>query len=79
MRKKAPGPPATVYYLNEEQALLVCLLSRTERAEAVRPEVIRVFTAYSKDQTYQTSPISLRRPERGRWNTSGKVQRLHQL
>jgi len=36
----------TVFYLNEEQALLVCMLSRTEKAKAVRAEVIRVFTAY---------------------------------
>ena len=42
------GRPGTAFYLNEEQALLVCLLSRTERAKAVRAEVIRVFTAYRR-------------------------------
>jgi hypothetical protein len=36
------GPIANAFYLNEEQALLVCLLSRTERAKQVRAEVIRV-------------------------------------
>ncbi|WGD28937.1 Rha family transcriptional regulator [Ancylobacter sp. WKF20] len=36
------------YYLNEEQALLVCLLSRTEWAKQVRADVIRV---YSRDGT----------------------------
>lgn len=80
-RKANPGPsggrPSTAYYLNEEQALLVCLLSRTERAKAVRAEVIRVFTAYRKGQLQPALPdftIPQRRPERGRWSTSGKVQ-----
>lgn len=49
------GRPANTVYLNEEQALLICLLSRTERAKAVRAEVIRVFTAYRKGQL-QSAP-----------------------
>lgn len=40
----------TAYYLNEEQALLVCMLSRTERAKQVRAEVIRVFTAWRRGE-----------------------------
>lgn len=40
----------TTYHLNEEQALLICLLSRTEKAKQVRAEVIRVFTAWRRGQ-----------------------------
>jgi prophage antirepressor-like protein len=53
---KSLGQHFTAYYLNEEQALLVCLLSRTERAKAVRAEVIRVFTAYRKGQLQPALP-----------------------
>lgn len=34
------GRPALVYYLNEEQALLLCMFSHTEKAQAVRAEVV---------------------------------------
>lgn len=44
------GRPALVYYLNEEQALLLCMFSRTEIAKAVRAEVIRVFQAYRRGE-----------------------------
>lgn len=44
------GRPGTAYHLNEEQALLICMLSRTERAKQVRAEVIRVFTAWRRGQ-----------------------------
>lgn len=44
------GRPGTAYYLTEEQALLVCLLSRTEQAKAIRAEVIRVFTAWRRGE-----------------------------
>lgn len=53
-REKTSGPrggrPGTAYYLNEEQALLVCLLSRTEKAKQARAEVIRVFTAWRRGE-----------------------------
>lgn len=42
------GRPSKVYYLNEEQALLICLLSRTAKALAVRKEVIEVYMAYRR-------------------------------
>lgn len=44
------GRPAYQYHLNEQQALLVCMFSRTEKAAAVRKEVIEVFTAYRRGQ-----------------------------
>ncbi|MBP0439476.1 hypothetical protein [Tianweitania sediminis] len=34
------------FWLNEAQALLVCMFSRTEKAAAVRAQVIRVFLAW---------------------------------
>ncbi|WGD31688.1 phage antirepressor KilAC domain-containing protein [Ancylobacter sp. WKF20] len=50
------GRPSIAYYLNEEQALLVCLLSRTERAKQVRAEVIRVFTAWRRGELAPAKP-----------------------
>jgi hypothetical protein len=41
-----PGRPAYEYHLNEDQAALVCMFSRTEKAADVRQEIIRVFRAY---------------------------------
>ena len=38
----------TEYWLNEPQALLVCLLSRTEKAAEVRRSLIAVFTAWRR-------------------------------
>jgi hypothetical protein len=39
------GRPATEYYLNEPQIILLCMFSRTEAAAAIRQEVIEVFMA----------------------------------
>jgi hypothetical protein len=52
-----PGPnggrPFTAYYLNRQQALLVCILSRTTTARKVRAQVIEVFTAYENGDLVQ--------------------------
>lgn len=53
---KRGGRPGREFYLNEEQALLVCLLSRTEKAKAVRAGVIKVFTAYRKGHLQPALP-----------------------
>jgi hypothetical protein len=42
------GRPEEGCLLNEEQALLVCMFSRTPQAAAVRREVIQVFTAWRR-------------------------------
>ncbi|MET4689186.1 hypothetical protein [Sinorhizobium fredii] len=42
------GRPSVFFYLNEEQALLVCMFSPTERASQVREEVIEVYMAYRR-------------------------------
>lgn len=40
------GRPGIAYYLNEPQALLICMFSRTPRAAQVRKALIEVFQAY---------------------------------
>jgi hypothetical protein len=40
--------PGTAYYLNEEQALYACTLSRTEKSHQVRVMLIMVFTSYRR-------------------------------
>lgn len=49
-----PGPkggrPGRAFLLNEAQALLVCMFSRTPAAAAVRREVIQVFTAWRRGE-----------------------------
>lgn len=42
------------YYLNRQQSLLVCILSKTEKAKEVRAEVIRRFDAYEELTTLST-------------------------
>lgn len=50
------GRPGTAYYLNEEQALLVCMLSKTTKAKQVRAEVIRVFSAWRRGDLVPAQP-----------------------
>lgn len=72
---KRGGRPGRAY-LKEEQALLVCLLSRTERAKAVRTEVIRVFTAYRKGQLQPALPDFTNPAEAARaWAPEAKTTR----
>lgn len=40
------GQPSKAYYLNEAQALLICMFSRTPAAADVRRQVIEVFMAW---------------------------------
>lgn len=44
------GRPSTAYYLNEEQALLVCTLARTDTAKLVRATLIKVFVAWRRGE-----------------------------
>ena len=48
---------ATAFYLNEPQALLLCMFSRTERAAEVRKALIDVFMAHRRGQTVQPAPL----------------------
>jgi hypothetical protein len=47
----------TEYWLNEAQALLVCVLSRTEKAAEVRRMLIAVFTAYRHRKLTSSGPL----------------------
>lgn len=42
------GKQFTTYFLNEEQALLLCMFSRTENAKEARKNIIAVYQAYRK-------------------------------
>lgn len=44
--KRRRGAPTKGFYLNEGQALLVCMFSETDKAADVREQLIRVFMAY---------------------------------
>lgn len=43
------------YHLNEAQALLVCMFARTEKAAAIRKQVIEVFLAWRRGELAQAS------------------------
>ncbi|WP_366656649.1 hypothetical protein [Fodinicurvata sp. EGI_FJ10296] len=51
------GRPGKAYWLNEGQTLLVCMLSRTARAAAVRKEVIDVYMAFRQGVGSPSSPL----------------------
>ena len=44
---KLGGRPSVSYWLNEPQALLLCMFAKTERAAEVRRQIIDVFMAVS--------------------------------
>lgn len=46
----AGGRPGMAYYLNEPQALLICMFSNTARAAQVRKMLIDVFMEYRRSQ-----------------------------
>jgi hypothetical protein len=53
------------FWLNEGQALLVCLLSRTDKAAEVRHALIQVFTAWRRGQLVPSGqPGDLTRTQR---------------
>lgn len=48
--KASSGQNKITYFLNEAQATLVCMFSRTERAAEARRLIVEVFTAWRKGQ-----------------------------
>jgi hypothetical protein len=44
------GPQGLDYWLNEAQAVLICMFSRTAKAAEARTEIIRVFLAYRRGE-----------------------------
>jgi len=53
---KSRGQDFTAFYLNEEQALLICMLSRTPTAKTIRREVIAVYQAWRKGKLQPAAP-----------------------
>lgn len=62
------------YFLNEGQALLICMFSRTARAAAVRREVIRVFLDWRHGRLIEAQDRPLAPVDEPLW--SGMGQRL---
>lgn len=62
------GRPTVAYYLNEPQALLICMWSNTDKAVAVRKALIDVFMEYRRGKFEK--PVSVRAHDR---RTSTKV------
>lgn len=58
------GRPGKAYYLNEGQALVICALSRTEKAAAVRKMLIDVFMAYRQGKIVEVRAHRRRPPTR---------------
>ncbi len=48
--------PVPECWLNEPQALLICMFSRTPASAQVRRELIRVFMAYRRGETIDAAP-----------------------
>lgn len=62
------GRPGNAFYLNEEQALLICMFSDTDNAANVRKQVIETFMAVRRGQQSVSS-----------MDVSGLVSQLTQL
>lgn len=56
------GRPAAEYWLNEQQALVVCMLSRAPFAPLVRRQVIEVFTAWREGKMVHVNEHHRRPP-----------------
>lgn len=56
------GRPTSEYYLNQKQAIFVCMKSETDKAADVQVEIVHVFDAYLNDSLppavprYEASP-----------------------
>jgi len=58
------GRPGKAFYLNEGQALLVCMFSRTPTAAEIRKSVIEVFMAYRAGKIVHVKPHTRERRPR---------------
>lgn len=52
------GRPATEFYLNQKQAIFICMKSETEKAFDVQADIVRVFDAYMNS----VAPVSASMP-----------------
>lgn len=61
---KQGGRPGKAYYLNEGQALVICALSRTDKAAQVRKALIDVFMAYRQGKIVDVKAHYRRKPRK---------------
>lgn len=66
------GRPGKAYYLNEGQALVICALSRTEKAAQVRKLLIDVFLAWRTGKLVEVKEHRRRYPKSGTVGKSAK-------
>jgi len=52
------GRPGTEYWLNEPQALLVCMFARTRNSADVREQLIRVFMAWRRGELGSAAEVA---------------------
>lgn len=52
------GRPTSEFYLNQKQAIFICMKSETERAFDVQVEIVRVFDAYLSGDLKPVAPQS---------------------
>jgi phage antirepressor YoqD-like protein len=50
------GRPTNEYYLNQKQAIFICMKSETEKAFDVQVEIVHVFDAYLNGESKPTIP-----------------------
>lgn len=62
------GRPGTAFYLNEEQALLICMLSRTPTANEIRRKIIQDYQAWRQRAVNRFEKPTLDQESRGRDN-----------
>ena len=55
---KGAGRPTTEFYLNQRQAIFICMKSETERAFDVQVEIVRVFDSYLNGDLKPSLPQS---------------------
>lgn len=60
------GRPTDEYYLNQKQAIFICMKSETEKAFDVQIEIVRVFDAYLSGDFHLSPPNPAFRPEKTR-------------
>lgn len=56
------GRPGKAYYLNEDQALVICALSRTPKAAQIRKLIIDVFMDWRQDKLVHVKEHNRRPP-----------------
>lgn len=56
------GRPTAEFYLNQRQAIFICMKSETEQAFDVQAEIVRVFDAHLKSEA-QVKPAELTREQ----------------